>query len=67
MGFKNALCLAPQPDWGGTYPPWAHQCHRRKAHQAPHRIKFRDGGIREWNPGDRETKLTTKPKALPES
>lgn len=58
MAFKNALCLAPIPDaYGYIRPPWCLQCHRRGGHPGKHRVVFRDGGVREWNSGDRESVL----------
>jgi len=60
--FKNALCLCappePIPGYGDT--PWALRCHRRTNHPGDHRIVFLDGGIREWNKNDRESRLTKK-------
>jgi len=61
MTFKNALCLAALPDWLG-YAPWAMQCHRRTGHPGRHRVVYRDGGIREWVSGDRESVLIKEPE-----
>lgn len=61
MSFKNALCLAGLPDWLG-YAPWVVQCHRRANHLGRHRVVYRDGGIREWATGDRESLLTKEPE-----
>ena len=63
MTFKNAVCQAPIPDAPGySYPPYALCCKRRAHHEGKHRVKFADGGVREWAGGDRESKLSeTKP------
>jgi len=58
MAFKNALCLSPIPDaYGYSYPPYSLCCHRRHKHPGEHRVVFRDGGVREWKTGDRESVL----------
>lgn len=62
MTFKNALCLARRPDLYASFShSYAHLCKRHTNHPGRHRVVFRDGGVREWNSGDRETELTTKP------
>lgn len=53
--FKNALCQAPIPDY-----PYGPDCRRRSEHSGSHRVVFRDGGVREWDDGDLESRLTTK-------
>ena len=53
--FKNALCLVPLPDF--YQPSWHEVCHRRANHEAPHRVRFRDGGSRVWKDGDIDSQL----------
>ena len=56
--FKNALCTLPIPDAAGyTYPPYFLLCKRRKNHPGRHRVKFQDGGVREWSNGDLNSEL----------
>ena len=60
--FKNALCLAFLPDaYGARHGEWHLSCHRRKGHVGAHRVVFLDGGIREWERGDQESRLVTAP------
>ena len=60
--FKNALCLVTRPDLHGSYAfEYTQLCKRHKQHPPPHRVKFQDGGVREWNDGDRDTELTKEP------
>lgn len=52
MTFKNALCLAPDPEAGGGYKSdYWYRCHRHNDHKPPHRSR-----AFEWNDGDRESK-----------
>jgi hypothetical protein len=61
--FKAALCLAFMPDaYGFSFGAWVRSCHRRKDHDGSHRVAFRDGGVREWKDGDRESALR-RPKS----
>ena len=60
--FKNALCLAHRPDYYGPAGGWHQSCHRRTGHEGRHRIVYWDGGVLEWNDGDRESVPTKEPR-----